>query len=171
MAVEEKTYLDLGGLERLWLRIKQRISALAATVIPLSEKGAAGGVASLTSEGKVYAAQIPEDVHDVVVLNGVEGIPSEGAVSGGLYYDPASGMIVSGMASSGDGGSAGGGRPSTTKLYVDRRDSRVYRWALNKGMVETGLRRPVKVSSEEEMERMIDEGEVVEGQMYYTMEE
>ncbi len=70
-----------------------------------SEKGSAGGVAELGSDGKVPAAQLPAFVDDIV----------EGYLSGGKFYkESAHTTNIQGEAS---------------KVYVDLTTNKAYRWS------------------------------------------
>ena len=90
-------FLDAGGVEHLWTKVKEllngkvstgrkingkaltadiTLSAADVSAIPAAQKGAAGGVAELDSGGKVPAAQLPSYVDDVV----------EGYLSSGKFY-------------------------------------------------------------------------------------
>jgi len=58
--------------------------AADALLIPLSQKGAAGGVATLDSVGKVPAAQLPSFVDDILEYDSLSDFPEEGE-SGKIY--------------------------------------------------------------------------------------
>ncbi len=73
--------------------------------IPVSQKGAAGGVAELDSSGKVPAAQLPGYVDDVI----------EGYLSGSkLYKESAHTTEITG---------------ESGKIYVDLHTNKTYRWS------------------------------------------
>lgn len=54
------------------------LNAVAGAAIPASEKGEAGGVATLDGTGKVPAAQLPSYVDDVLEYDNKAGFPKEG---------------------------------------------------------------------------------------------
>lgn len=58
--------------------------AADALLIPLSQKGVAGGVATLDSVGKVPAAQLPSFVDDILEYDSLSDFPEEGE-SGRIY--------------------------------------------------------------------------------------
>lgn len=58
--------------------------AADALLIPLSQKGAAGGVATLDNVGKVPAAQLPSFVDDILEYDSLSDFPEEGE-SGKIY--------------------------------------------------------------------------------------
>lgn len=58
--------------------------AADALLIPLSQKGAAGGVATLDNGGKVPAAQLPSFVDDILEYDSLSDFPEEGE-SGKIY--------------------------------------------------------------------------------------
>lgn len=66
-------YLDATGLARVWGKVK----GLVGTLIPLSQKGAAGGVATLGSDGRLPSAQLPS-------LKSVNGISLVGSGNIGI---------------------------------------------------------------------------------------
>lgn len=169
MAVKEQIYLSLGNLAAIWDRVKELVADLRSSTIPLSEKGEPGGVATLGSDGTISSDAIPDDVHDVTVLGGMDGLPpaSGSLIDGAPYYDPSTMRIVSRLMPVGSPGET----PSTRRLYVNRKDGRLYIFSAGKGMVEVGFKRPVRVASEEELERMVTAGETVDGQLYYTVED
>ena len=74
-----------------------------------SEMGQAGGVATLDSNGKVPAAQLPSYVDDVV----------EGYYSGGKFY----------TTKDSSGNYSGVITGETGKIYVNLNDSKTYRWS------------------------------------------
>ena len=73
--------------------------------IQSTEKGAASGVASLDSSGKVPSAQLPSYVDDVV----------EGYLYNGAFYEDAAHTTQI--------------TPSTGKIYVDLTSEKAYRWS------------------------------------------
>ena len=81
------------------------ITATEVGAIPSTQKGAANGVASLDSTGKVPSAQLPSYVDDVV----------EGYLSAGKFYaESAHTTIING---------------ESGKIYVDLHTSKTYRWS------------------------------------------
>lgn len=78
--------------KNLWLRIKTLISTLtgrvddivAASYIPASQKGAAGGVAELDNSGHVPSSQLPSYVDDVLEYSSRSAFPSTGE-TGKIY--------------------------------------------------------------------------------------
>ena len=57
---------------------------LAAAALPASQKGAAGGVATLDGSGKIPASQLPDYVDDVLEVASFASLPASG-VSGKIY--------------------------------------------------------------------------------------
>lgn len=104
-------FLDSIGVGILWNKIK-------STFIPVSQKGAAGGVASLDNTGKVPAAQLPSYVDDVL----------EGYLHNGKFYKE-SGHNTEITAESG-------------KIYIDLTNNvnKTYRWSgTTFGEIASGL--------------------------------
>lgn len=119
-------FLDGGGVERLWTKVKEllngkvstgrkingkaltadiTLSAADVSAIPATQKGAAGGVAELDSGGKVPAAQLPSYVDDVL----------EGYLSGGKFYkESAHTTEIAG---------------ESGKIYIDIASGKTYRWS------------------------------------------
>lgn len=119
-------YLDAGGVERLWTKIKELLNGKVSTsrkingkamtaditlsagdvsAIPASQKGTAGGVAELDSGGKVPAAQLPSYVDDVI----------EGYLNGGKFYkESAHTTEIAG---------------ESGKIYIDITSAKTYRWS------------------------------------------
>lgn len=81
MANEIKKFLDLTGLGEFKTKQDQ---FNAATYIPLSQKAAANGVATLDNNGLVPAAQLPSYVDDVRGFANTAAFPAEGE-SGKIY--------------------------------------------------------------------------------------
>lgn len=81
------------------------LSASDVSAIPAAQKGTANGVASLGSDGKVLASQLPSYVDDVI----------EGYLSGGKFYEE-SGHTTEITGESG-------------KIYVDLTSLKTYRWS------------------------------------------
>ena len=119
-------YLDAGGVERLWTKIKELLNGKVSTgrkingkaltaditlsagdvsAIPASQKGAAGGVAELDSGGKVPAAQLPSYVDDVI----------DGYLSGGKFYKETTHTTEI--------------TPESGKIYIDLETEKTYRWS------------------------------------------
>lgn len=119
-------FLDAGGVEHLWTKVKEllngkvstgrkingkaltadiTLSAADVSAIPAAQKGAAGGVAELDSGGKVPAAQLPSYVDDVV----------EGYLSSGKFYkESAHTTEIAG---------------ESGKIYIDITSGKTYRWS------------------------------------------
>lgn len=64
--------------------IADLITDIAATYIPLSQKGAANGVATLEADGKVPISQLPSFVDDVIEVADFASLPATG--EGGKIY-------------------------------------------------------------------------------------
>lgn len=100
--------------------------------IPLSQKGAANGVATLDSAGKVPTSQLPSYVDDVLELSGVvSGTTYSGLTAGKLYYNTTSKQILT--ATSATAGTLSD--PETGKIYSYIGSNsgifytdRIYRW-------------------------------------------
>lgn len=103
-------YLDKAGLQRFWGKVKNYVSSAVSTLkgtvdaytvngkkvsmnpvlgagdvgaVPTTEKGAAGGVATLGSDGKVPQAQLP--TLDLSLYKVVESLPTEGIDANKIY--------------------------------------------------------------------------------------
>lgn len=103
-------YLDKTGLQRFWGEVKNYVSSAVSTLkgtvdaytvngkkvstnpvlgagdvgaVPTTEKGAAGGVATLGSDGKVPQAQLP--TLDLSLYKVVETLPTEGIDANKIY--------------------------------------------------------------------------------------
>lgn len=83
---------------------KKYVDDLANNYVPKSEKGSAGGVATLDSTGKVPSSQLPSYVDDVI-----EGY----YYNGNFYADSAHTQLIT---------------PETGKIYVDLDTNKTYRW-------------------------------------------
>lgn len=100
--------------------------------IPLSQRGAANGVATLDSAGKVPTSQLPSYVDDVLELSGVvSGTTYSGLTAGKLYYNTTSKQILT--ATSATAGTLSD--PETGKIYSYIGSNsgifytdRIYRW-------------------------------------------
>lgn len=83
----------------------QNITVADDTKIPLTQKGAADGVASLDSSGKVPSEQLPSYVDDVLSYESQSAFPEEGE-SGKIYLAEDTNLIYRwAAASGGEGGS------------------------------------------------------------------
>lgn len=91
--------------------------------IPLSQKGVAGGVATLDANGLVPAEQLPSFVDDVI----------EGYLSDGKFYKEAAHTNVI----TGESG----------KIYTDIPSGKIYRWS---GTVFVSISNPLDIASEAE---------------------
>ena len=99
MANEVNKYLDLTGLGQF----KTKQDAFnAATYIPLSQKAAANGVATLDANGLVPSTQLPSYVDDVLSYANLAGFPATGE-TGKIYVAEDNGKIY--RWSNGDPGS------------------------------------------------------------------
>ena len=102
--------MDKAGLQRFWGKVKNYVSSAVSTLkgtvdaytvngkkvsmnpvlgagdvgaVPTTEKGAAGGVATLGSDGKVPQAQLP--TLDLSLYKVVESLPTEGIDANKIY--------------------------------------------------------------------------------------
>ena len=75
-------YLDYPGLQRFKNKMDEKIESK----IDSSEKGSAGGVAELDSNGKVLSSQLPSYVDDVLEFSSADAFPVTGEASK-IYVD------------------------------------------------------------------------------------
>ena len=137
--------LDLNGLEYFWGKVKTYVSEKS---IGKGEKGAANGVATLGSDSKIPAAQLPSFVDDVLEYAGtVSGViiqsTSQSSVDA-VYYDT---THKSFCGKKGDSyynnwntvgeeelpasrfGTIITATPFSNKIYVDTSKNKTYRWS------------------------------------------
>lgn len=87
------TLVDTDMLNQLAEELRQEIQALTnglLNYIPLSQKGAANGVATLDSNGLVPSSQLPSFVDDVLSYVDLEAFPARGE-TGKIYVDETTG--------------------------------------------------------------------------------
>ena len=97
--------------------------------VPLSQKGSAGGVASLDENGMVPSEQLPSYVDDVVELLAVTDTAPEHCAKGDLYFNTTTKKVVRATATDTWGtGSTTNTDPEKGKIYVDLTDDKTYRW-------------------------------------------
>lgn len=107
--------------------------------IPASEKGAAGGVATLGTDGKVPTSQLPSYVDDVIELAGVvTGTTYSGLTVGKKYWDATNSKIL--LATSATAGTKTAPEADKIYSYIGTTTSpfvqnRIYRWG-GSSMVE-----------------------------------
>lgn len=99
------------------------ITITDSTKIPVSEKGAANGVATLDANGQVSSSQLPSYVDDVI----------EGYLSGNKFYKEETHTT----AITGEGG----------KIYTDIPTGKIYRWS---GTTFVGISNPLDIATTEE---------------------
>lgn len=101
-------------------------SADLSNYIPLTQKAAVNGVASLDATGRVPAAQLPSYVDDVVnVVNFVATNPTSGMTAGQKWYNTATKKIFT--ATSATAGTVSD--PEDDKIYVRTNDNTTWRWS------------------------------------------
>lgn len=71
--------------------LEEAVQKLESETIPITQKGAAGGVAELDDNGKVPSAQLPSYVDDVLEYDAVADFPATGE-SGKIYVDAATNL-------------------------------------------------------------------------------
>lgn len=98
------------GLDALEADVNAYTDGQVANYIPLTQKGSAGGVAELDTNGTVPAAQLPSYVDDIIEGT-VTGTPTNGNYPG--FNDETGTPVV------GEGG----------KIYVDTTSGINYRWS------------------------------------------
>lgn len=103
------------------------LSASDVSAIPASEKGVANGVASLGSDGKVPAAQLPSYVDDVIELLNVTNTAPSTCVKGDMYYNTTSKKIFTATAANTWGTTGADGEAG--KIYVNLNNGKTYRWS------------------------------------------
>lgn len=92
-----------------------------------TEMGAASGVATLDSSGKVPASQLPSYVDDVVDLLNVTSTAPSTCTKGDKYYNTSSNKIFTATGKNTWG--ATGETPETGKIYINLSNSKTYRWS------------------------------------------
>lgn len=90
--------------------------------IPISEKGVAGGVASLDAEGIVV--ELPEIPQEVIEIGSVSDTAPLTPVTGDTYYNTTSNLIFTYDGDTWDDGVA----PEAERLYIDLDGNLLYRW-------------------------------------------
>lgn len=97
--------------------------------VPLSQKGSAGGVASLDENGMVPSEQLPSYVDDVVELLAITDTAPEHCAKGDLYFNTTTKKVVRATATDTWGtGATTNTDPEKGKIYVDLTDDKTYRW-------------------------------------------
>lgn len=97
--------------------------------VPTSQKGQAGGVATLDNGGKVPAEQLPSYVDDVVDLLDITGTAPAECAEGDLYYNSTSKKIFTATGVNTWG--ATGADPEKGKIYMNLANGNSYRWSGN----------------------------------------
>lgn len=96
----------------------------ANSVIPISQKGNANGVASLNESGLVPSSQLPSYVDDVIELKALGENPPPYPLTGEKYYHTNEKVIYTYGTSSWDNGIL----PEKDKIYVNTNTDSIYRW-------------------------------------------
>lgn len=98
--------------------------------VPLSQKGSAGGVASLDENGMVPSEQLPSYVDDVVELLAITDTAPEHCAKGDLYFNTTTSKVVKATATDTWGtGSTTNTDPEKGKIYVNLTNDKSYRWS------------------------------------------
>lgn len=106
--------------------VQSLINSSAGNYIPLSQKGAANGVATLDSAGLVPSSQLPSYVDDVIELvNFVTVSPTSGMTVGQKWYNSTSKKIITANSAT----TVVSSDPETGKIYVNLTDNKTYRWS------------------------------------------
>ncbi len=109
-------------------------TSVAETYIPLTQKGAANGVATLDAAGQVPAAQLPSYVDDVVELLTIGTAPASCA-EGDMYYNTTDAVIYTATGDNTWGTT--GSTAEASKIYVTIDTNESYRWS-GSAMVQIG---------------------------------
>lgn len=92
--------------------------------VKASEKGVADGVATLGSDGKVPAVQLPSYVDDVIEFEKQFATPA-GMIVGKLYYNTSTKKFIEATSAT-----AGTNiNPESGKIYIDKSTDKQYRWS------------------------------------------
>lgn len=92
--------------------------------IPMTQKGANDGVATLGSDGKVPSSQLPSYVDDIIEIESIIGTLA-GMTIGKYYYYTVTKKII--LATSPTAGNSID--PEASKIYVDLSTNKTYRWS------------------------------------------
>lgn len=101
-------------------------TTVADTYVPLSQKGAANGVATLDANGLVPAAQLPSFVDDVIDLVAIAAEAPAAATVGQKYYNETDKKIYTATAENTWGDAKD---PEADKIYVNIGNNMSYRWS------------------------------------------
>ena len=101
-------------------------TTVADTDVPLSQKGAANGVATLDANGLVPAAQLPSFVDDVIDLVAIAAEAPAAATVGQKYYNETDKKIYTATAENTWGDAKD---PEADKIYVNIGNNMSYRWS------------------------------------------
>lgn len=97
-----------------------------ANYIPVSQKGANNGVATLDNTGKVPSTQLPSYVDDVVdLVNIVTSNPSSGMTAGNKYYNSTTKKIFTATNAT----TGVSSDPESDKIYVNISNNTTWRWS------------------------------------------
>lgn len=97
-----------------------------ANYIPISQKGANNGVATLDNTGKVPSTQLPSYVDDVVdLVNIVTSNPSSGMTAGNKYYNSTTKKIFTATNAT----TGVSSDPESDKIYVNISNNTTWRWS------------------------------------------
>ena len=103
------------------------IPDLSGTYIPVSQKGAVNGVATLGADGLVPSTQLPSYVDDIIDLLTLSGTAPATATTGDKYYNTTSKLIFTATSTNTWGGT--GATPEAGKIYVAIDTNLSYRWS------------------------------------------
>lgn len=103
------------------------IPDLSGTYIPLSQKGAVNGVATLGADGLIPSTQLPSYVDDIIDLLTLSGTAPATATTGDKYYNTTSKLIFTATGTNTWGGT--GATPEAGKIYVAIDTNLSYRWS------------------------------------------
>ena len=123
----ESEAINVQGLKASLQKLKTDIidGKIAST-----EKGAASGVATLDSAGKVPSSQLPSYVDDVVELLAISATAPEHCAKDDLYFNTTTSKVVKATATDTWGTSAATNTdPETGKIYVNLTEDKCYRWS------------------------------------------
>ena len=117
------------------------------TKINISEKGAANGIATLGSDGKVPSAQLPSYVDETVeVVDFVATLPTSGLTVGQIYFNTTDNKLYTATSATAFGA---GVNPAQSIIYVRLSNNAPFRWT---GSTMQVIDNPLDYASQAEAE-------------------
>ena len=103
-----------------------KVQQASGNYIPITQKGAVGGVAELDASGKVPATQLPSYVDDVIdLVNIVTTNPTSGMVVGNKYYNSSTKKIFTATTTT----TGVSSDPEPDKIYINTTNNTTWRWS------------------------------------------